>query len=375
MSYRTLSACIADLERHDQLVRIEEEIDANLEAAEIHRRVFTAGGPAVLFTNVKGCRFPMVSNVFGTMDRTRFIFRRTIEQVSRLIQLKIDPTEALRQPFSSLRSAVHALRMLPRPVRSGPVLRRQTTIDQLPRLRSWPEDGGAFVTLPLVYTEDPHQPGTAKSNLGMYRIQLSGNQYRANEEIGLHYQLHRGIGIHHTSAVDMAQPFRVNIFVGGTPAMSVAAVMPLPEGLSELGFAGALAGHRIPMVRGEPAIYAEADFCITGVVDPDRLLPEGPFGDHLGYYSLAHEFPVLRVERVFHRPGAIWPFTVVGRPPQEDTMFGKLIHELTGPVIPTVVPGVREVHAVDAAGVHPLMLAVGSERYVPFQSTTQPQRS
>ncbi len=122
-----------------------------------------------------------------------------------------------------------------------------------------------------------------------------------------------------------------------------------------------------------PAIYADADFCISGVVDPDAQKPEGPFGDHLGYYSLTHPFPFMRVDRVLHRSQAVWPFTVVGRPPQEDTVFGELIHELTGPVIPTVLPGVKAVNAVDASGVHPLLLAIGSERYVPYQPTTQPQ--
>ncbi len=125
--------------------------------------------------------------------------------------------------------------------------------------------------------------------------------------------------------------------------------------------------------KGELPFPAEADFVISGTVDPDRRLPEGPFGDHLGYYSLAHDFPVLNVDRVRHRPDAIWPFTVVGRPPQEDTSFGAFIHELTGPVIPTVIHGVREVHAIDAAGVHPLLLAIGSERYVPYARERVPQ--
>src|SRR6478735_4093422 len=157
--------------------------------------------------------------------------------------------------------------------------------------------------------------------------------------------------------------------------MTLAAVMPLPEGMSELTFAGALAGHRIPMIcrSGELPIYADADFCICGTVIPGRQLPEGPFGDHLGYYSLAHDFPVLKVEQVFHRKDAVWPFTVVGRPPQEDTSFGEIIHEITGPAIPSVLPGVKAVHAVDAAGVHPLLLAIGSERYVPYASPRKPQ--
>ncbi len=264
--------------------------------------------------------------------------------------------------------------MLPRSVGSGPAITEQTSLERLPQLKSWPDDGGAFITLPQVYSEDPEQPDLAHSNLGMYRVQISGGQYRPNREVGLHYQIHRGIGVHHAAAIRQGQPLAVNVFVGGAPAMSLAAVMPLPEGLSELSFAGALAGHRIPMIARPdgPAIYAEADFTITGTVDPDRRLPEGPFGDHLGYYSLAHDYPVLRVERVLHRPGAIWPFTVVGRPPQEDTVFGQLIHELTGPAIPSVLPGVHAVHAVDAAGVHPLLLAIGSERYTPYLDRSRP---
>jgi 4-hydroxy-3-polyprenylbenzoate decarboxylase len=208
-------------------------------------------------------------------------------------------------------------------------------------------------------------------------VQLSGNQYVPDRQVGLHYQIHRGIGVHHAKAIERGVPFRVNVFVGGPPALTLAAVMPLPEGMPELAFAGALGGRRVrlayPAGRDRLPVLADADFCIAGTVDPERLLPEGPFGDHLGYYSLAHPFPVLNVERVYHRDGAIWPFTVVGRPPQEDTSFGAIIHELTGPVIPTVVPGVHAVHAVDAAGVHPLLLAVGSERYVPFAERRRPQ--
>jgi 4-hydroxy-3-polyprenylbenzoate decarboxylase len=375
MGYKSLRECVDDLAVTKQLVRIDAEIDANLEAAEIHRRVYQAGGPAVLFAKVKNCAFPMVSNLFGTIERARYIFRDSLESVRRLIELKIDPRKVLTSPGQWFDVARTALTTLPKHVNGGPVLAQETAIDRLPQLKCWPRDGGAFITLPLVYTEDPNSPGWRNSNVGMYRVQLSGGQYAPNKEVGLHYQIHRGIGVHHAAAVKRGEPLRVNIFVGGTPAMSVAAVMPLPEGMSELGFAGALARHRIPLVDGitHLPIYAEADFCISGTVDPNRTLPEGPFGDHLGYYSLAHNFPVLRVDHVYHRTGAIWPFTVVGRPPQEDTVFGQLIHELTGPIIPTVIPGVRAVHAVDSAGVHPLLLAIGSERYTPFTEAGRPQ--
>lgn len=381
MGYRSLRECITDLERAGQLVRIEQEVDPYLEAAEIHRRVYQAQGPAIYYARVKGCRFPMVSNLFGTLERTRFLFRDTLARVQQLVRLRIDPAEALRKPFSLVKALPIAWAMRPKFVRRGPVLAHRTIISDLPSLVSWPRDGGPFITLPQVYTEDADRPGWQHSNLGMYRIQLSGNQYRLNEEVGLHYQIHRGIGVHHAAALRKGVPFRVSVFVGGPPAMTLAAVMPLPEGMSELGFAGALGGRRVRLIRRlvDPkrhlaeVLAADADFVITGVVDPDRLLPEGPFGDHLGYYSLVHPFPVLKVESVYHREDAVWPFTVVGRPPQEDTSFGQIIHEITGPVIPTVVKGVHAVHAVDAAGVHPLLLAIGSERYVPYTPRCKPQ--
>ena len=374
MTYRSLRQCVDDLATQGHLVRVEEEIDANLEAAEIQRRVYLSGGPAVLFENIKGCDFPIVSNLFGSLERARFIFRDTYDAVRRVIELKIDPNSFWRQPTRYWKSPWTALGMLPRRVSGGPVLANETAVSRLPQLVSWPNDGGPFVTLPQVYSEDIERPGLMGSNLGMYRIQLAGNQYEPDREIGLHYQIHRGIGVHQTKALQAEKPFKVNIFIGGTPAMTLSAVMPLPEGMSELTFAGALAGRRISMITrpDRPAIYADADFCITGTVHPTKLLPEGPFGDHLGYYSLAHDFPVLTVDKVYHRTDAIWPFTVVGRPPQEDTVFGQLIHELTGPIIPTVIPGIHAVHAVDAAGVHPLMLAIGSERYTPYQKTPEP---
>ena len=316
-----------------------------------------------------------MSNLFGTIDRARFLFRDTLDAVRRLVELKVDPGAAARRPwrYRGLPRTLWHLR--PRTVRHGPILDHETTIDRLPAIQSWPGDGGPFITLPQVYTEDPDHPGLARSNLGMYRVQLSGNDYLLNHEVGLHYQIHRGIGVHHAAAIRRREPLRASVSVGGPPALAVAAVMPLPEGLPELAFAGALGGRRVAMVRARDGLLmpAQADFVITGTIDLEIRKREGPFGDHLGYYSLAHEFPVLRVEKVYHRQGAIWPFTSVGRPPQEDTTFGELIHELTGPIIPTVIAGVRAVHAVDAAGVHPLLLAIASERYVPYSTERRPQ--
>ena len=368
--------CAADLAQHGHLLRIEAEVDPNLEMAQIHRRVFRAGGPALYFARVRGCRFPMASNLFGTIERARFIFRNTLESVRKLIELRVDPSALWKKPLRYASVPLTVLRTRPRRVAGGPLLANQTTISDLPQLRSWPDDGGAFITLPQVYSEDPDRPGHASSNLGMYRVQLSGNAYEKDREVGLHYQIHRGIGVHHASALRRGEPLPVNIYVGGPPAMTLAAMMPLPEGMPELAFAGALGGRRVRLAKqkGWPLpVCPDADFCILGEIRPAELKPEGPFGDHLGYYSLKHEFPVLHVHRVYHRSDAVWPFTVVGRPPQEDSVFGQLVHELTGPLIPAVLPGIKAVHAVDAAGVHPLLLAIGSERYVPFAERTEPQ--
>ncbi|MBL7769140.1 MAG: UbiD family decarboxylase [Flavipsychrobacter sp.] len=374
MAYSSLEAALLDLERTGQLVRIREEVDPYLEMAAIHLRVYEAGGPALLFERVKGSRFRAASNIFGTLDRSRFLFRESLNQVQQLIRLKNDPMKALRHPFQYAGAGWAALKALPlkNPL-NKPVLYQQIRISEIPQIHHWPMDGGAFVTLPQVYTEDIDQPGIMKANLGMYRIQLSGNEYVQDKEIGLHYQLHRGIGVHQTKANRKGQPLKVSVFAGGPPSHTVSAVMPLPEGMSEMTFAGLLGSRRFRYTyRDGFCISTDADFVITGEVYPEENKPEGPFGDHLGYYSLRHDFPLMRVKAVYARQHAIWPFTVVGRPPQEDTSFGQLIHEITGDAIPQEIPGLKEVHAVDAAGVHPLLLAVGSERYTPYLPTKQP---
>jgi 4-hydroxy-3-polyprenylbenzoate decarboxylase len=374
MIYKSLSDCVRDLEKHGHLIRIQEEVDPYLQMAAIHLRVHQAGGPAIFYEKVKGSKFPAVSNLFGTLERSEFIFRHTLENVKKMVRLKGNPMQALKSPLKHSGLPLAALKALPKRVgRNAPVLQQKTTVSQLPQIVHWPDDGGAYVTLPAVYTEDVEKPGVMHSNLGMYRIQLSGNDYIPDEEIGLHYQIHRGIGVHQTKANAAGQPLQVSIFIGGPPSHIFAAVMPLPEGLSELTFAGALGGRRFRYVKDRGhTLSAEADFVITGKVHPGENKPEGPFGDHLGYYSLKHDFPLMKVDQVYHRKHAIWPFTVVGRPPQEDTSFGKLIHEITGDIIPEEIPGLHAVNAVDEAGVHPLLFALGSERYTPYYEIKQP---
>ena len=376
MGYRTLSECVRDLESTGQLVRIEQPVDPHLEAAEIQRRVFRAGGPALYFAQVAGCRFPMVSNLFGTMDRVRYLFRDSLEKLKRL-------RHAARRPGRRAPPAAAVSRRLlvglVRPAAAGEVGRRDGVRDHV----------GPVAATEVVARR---RRGVHHVAAGVHRrsrrsrlcaVEL-GDVSRADFRRARLAELRgRDCTTRSIAALrsTMRPPCGAASCCGYTsswaapPAMTVAAVMPLPEGMSELAFAGMLGRRRVPMFcrPGKLPVYAAADFCIAGYLDPKRQFPEGPFGDHLGYYSPGHDFPVLRVEHVYHRPDAVWPFTVVGRPPQEDAMFGQLIHELVGPVIPRTIPGVRAVHAVEAAGVHPLLLAIGSERYVPYEPRRRPR--
>ncbi len=368
MKCKNLGQCVRFLAQEKELVRISQTVDPHLEMAEITRRVFDAGGPALLFENVKHAKFPALSNLYGTWERTVKIFEPELDQVKALVDMRFAPMQAVKSPGRLIKAGPALAHSLPVPCPSPGVLAHSTSIDKLPLITCWPEDGGAFVLLPQVFSQDPDTDAVLRSNLGMYRIQLSGNRYRINEEVGLHYQLHRGISTHHQNALAKNQPLKVTIFIGGPPAHALAAVMPLPEGVPEIAFGGALAGRNFRYTRHKGFVLSsDADFCITGWIMPHQTKPEGPFGDHLGYYSQTHAFPYIRVASVYHRSGAVFPFTVVGRPPQEDSNFGRLIHEITRNAVAKTIPGVTAVNAVDAAGVHPLLLAKAREGYLPYE--------
>ena len=372
MSYKSLNECISDLNSVNELKKIKEEINPELEMASIHLEEFTSGGKAILFENIKNCNYRAVSNIFGSSSRSRYIFRDSLKIVKDLIAIKTNPIGALKNFPRTIFALLNGIYALPKKVRFQGF--EEITINDLPQIKCWKDDGGSFITLPQVYSEDIDNPGILNSNLGMYRIQLTGNDYILNKEIGMHYQLHRGIGVHQKNANIKGKPLKVSIFVGGPPAHTFAAVMPLPEGMSEISFAGVLGKKRFRYSKKEGyTISADADFVICGELHPNELKPEGPFGDHLGYYSLKHDFPFLRVHKVYAKKNGIWPFTVVGRPPQEDSQFGSLIHDITDNVIEKEIPGLKSVNAVDESGVHPLLLAVGSERYTPYNPVKQPQ--
>jgi 4-hydroxy-3-polyprenylbenzoate decarboxylase len=228
MSYSSLQACIKDLEDHGFLKRIKKEVDPNLEMASIHLAEFQKSGKALLFENIKGSKYPAVSNLFGTLERSNFIFRKSINKVRKIIDLQLNPINGFKNPLSSLQSAFYAIKALPMKV-AFPKSFEEIKISDIPQIKCWPDDGGSFITLPQVFSEDINNPGIMNSNLGMYRIQLSGNNYIQNKEIGIHYQIHRGIGVHQKNAIKKGIPLKVSIFVGGPPSHTFSSVMPLQE--------------------------------------------------------------------------------------------------------------------------------------------------
>ncbi|HAF15482.1 MAG TPA: 4-hydroxybenzoate decarboxylase [Blastocatellia bacterium] len=352
------------LSRENEIITIEAEVDPYLEAAEIHRRVIERGGPALLFKRVKGSRYSVVTNLFGTERRIDLAFGPKPEAIMReLVQVAeslLPPRPAELWKHRSL--GFEVLRLGTKNTTRAPVTEvcdRPARLDELPVLTTWAEDGGPFITLPLVYTENPV---TKKHNLGIYRMQVYDAQ-----TTGLHWQIQKGGGFHYNEAERLGQSLPVTVFLGGPPALILAAVAPLPEDVPEFMLASMLAGEKLKLSRnplgGAHRLAAEAEFALVGQAPANKRHPEGPFGDHYGYYSLQHEYPVFEVEAVFHRRDAIFPATVVGKPRQEDFFIGDYLQSLLSPLFPLVMPGVRDLWTYGETGFHSLAAAVVQERY------------
>jgi UbiD family decarboxylase len=357
-----LRAFLDRLRREGDLAVVGAPVDARLEAAEIHRRVIAAGGPALLFTRVTGASFPLATNLFGTRRRAEMAFgTRPMQLVRRLVQLAQELMPPTPARLWGARDVVgDALRIGMRRRRTGPVLDVVTNdvrLDHLPALTCWPEDGGPFLTLPLVYTESPTGHG---HNLAIYRMQVHDAR-----TAGMHWQIGKGGGFHYAAAEAKGQPLPVTVFLGGPPALILSAIAPLPENVPELMLASLLLGRRLGRVDAGYAhpLIAEAEFALIGQVPPGLRRPEGPFGDHYGYYSLTHDYPVFEVQALAHRRDAIYPATVVGKPRQEDFFIGDLLQELLSPLFPLVMPGVRDLWSYGETGYHSLAAAVVRERY------------
>jgi len=362
VSFPDLRAFLDQLRRDGDLVTVESEVDPHLEVAEIHRRVVAGGGPALLFTNVKGSGFRLVTNLFGTARRAEMAFGerplRLIRRVVELVETIMPPTPA--KLWGARDVGMELLKVGTRRRSTGPVTERVTQdvrLDRLPALTCWPEDGGPFVTLPLVYTTHPDKAG---HNLGMYRMQV----YDARTT-GMHWQIGKGGGYHYAVAERRGQKLPATVFLGGPPALILSAIAPLPENVPELMLASLIAGERLPQVHGHGPhpLIASAEFALIGDVAPRVRKPEGPFGDHYGYYSLQHDYPVFEVSRLAHRADAIYPATVVGKPRQEDFFIGDLLQELLSPLFPVVMPAVERLWSYGETGYHSLAAAIVKQRY------------
>jgi UbiD family decarboxylase len=368
LTFPDLRAFLAQLRRDGDLAVVEAPVDARLEAAEIHRRVIAAGGPALLFTDVRGAEMPLATNLFGTARRAELAFgKRPFRLVRRLVELAetlLPPTP--RKLWGARDLAREALRIgvgcRPRR-RAGTVMEvvtRDVRLDRLPVLTTWPEDGGPFITLPLVYTEHPERMG---HNLGMYRLQVHDPR-----TTGMHWQIGKGGGFHHAVAERRGESLPASVWLGGPPALMLAAIAPLPENVPELMLASLIAGGRLRMMPGPggaalPAVPAAAELALVGRVPAGVRRPEGPFGDHYGYYSLRHDYPVFEVEWLARRRDAIFPATVVGKPRQEDFFLGDLLQELLSPLFPLVMPAVEALWSYGETGYHSLAAAVVKQRY------------
>jgi 4-hydroxybenzoate decarboxylase subunit C len=353
------------LTRENEIITIKAEVDPYLELAEIHRRVISEGGPALLFTRVKGSRYPVVTNMFGTERRIDLAFgpkpEAFVREMVHIAESILPPKPAELWKHRSV--ALEFLKLGTANTSRSPVTQvvdRPPRLDQLPVLTTWQEDGGPFITLPLVYTENPI---TKKHNLGIYRMQV----YDARSA-GLHWQIQKGGGFHYNEAERLGQSLPVTVFLGGPPALILAAIAPLPEDVPELVLASLLAGQKLKMTRNplgneKHRLAAEAEFALVGHAPPHERRPEGPFGDHYGYYSLRHDYPVFHADAIFHRRDAIYPATVVGKPRQEDFFIGDYLQKLLSPLFPMVMPSVRDLWTYGETGFHSLAAAVVRERY------------
>jgi 4-hydroxybenzoate decarboxylase subunit C len=358
---RDIPTFINTLRREEDIIEIDVEVDTNLEIAEIHRRVIAAGGPALLFKRPKGYDIPVATNLFGTKKRVDLAFGNRpgdfVARAVRLLHEMVPPT--FGKLWAERDFFWQAMNVGMKPA-AGPVTQvRRNDIANIPMIKSWPQDGGDFITLPLVYTEHPKD---GRHNLGMYRVQR-----HSPTTTGMHWQIGKGGGFHHHEAQKQGENLPVTIFVGGPPGLILSAVAPLPENVPELLLASLLLGDRLPRTANPGdhphKLISTAEFAICGHVKPHDQAPEGPFGDHYGYYSLKHDYPVFHVDEVFHRKDAVWPATIVGKPRQEDLYIGDYLQELLAPLFPVVMPNVKDLWSYGETGYHALAGAVVEERF------------
>lgn len=362
MTFPDLRSYVAELERTGQLLRVAAEVDARLEVSEIVQRLVRHEGPAVLFERVRGAAFPLVMNLFGSRRRIELALGRHPEEIGREL---IAAVQGLNPPslgavWRTRGVLARARFMRPRVVRTAPVQEvvEAPALVRLPNVTGWPRDGGPFITFGPTLTE---APGSRRRNFGLYRLQVFDDT-----TTGMHWQSMKGGRGHHYEAERLNQPLQTAVVLGGDPILMLSAILPLPEDMDELAFAGFLRGSPTRMVRAasmDMLVPAGAEFVLEGEVAPGERRMEGPFGDHFGHYSEAAEFPVFHVRQVTRRRAPLYPASVVGKPPQEDKYMGIAAGEMIGPLIRVINPNVVDLYAYDDAGFHNLLAVALKERH------------
>jgi 4-hydroxy-3-polyprenylbenzoate decarboxylase len=362
MAFRDLQEFIRHLESTSQLKRVQVEVDPVLEASEISQRVLRDRGPALLFEHPKGSSTPLLMNLFGTQERIcTALGREPAEIGSELLSFvqRVNPP-SLRSLWQSRRTLKRALAMRPASSSNGLAqqITEQPSLTRLPVLQCWPGDAGRFITYGMVLTQHPH---TERRNLGLYRLQVFDDTHT-----GMHWQSMKGGRGHYWEAEQLGTGLEVAVVIGADPILMMASILPLPEDVDEIGFAGFLRGKRVAMTRARTLnmmVPANAEIILEGIVPPHERRLEGPFGDHFGHYSEAAEFPVFQVNRVTHRRNPIYVATVVGKPPQEDKYLGIAAGEMIGPLIKLINPNVVDICAYAGAGFHNLLVVSVKERH------------
>lgn len=344
MAYQDLRAFMSALEQRGWLKRITTGVDAELEITEITDRVCKAGGPALLFENVRGYNIPVLTNAFGSPERMRLALEtEDLDSIGAELLNILQPPElpvTLLDKLKALPKLAQLSSYIPKNVKNGPcqevVVRDDPSLDMLPVLKCWPEDGGPFITLPLVFTRDPQ---TGRRNAGMYRMQVYDGR-----TTGMHWHIHKDGAAHYRR---VREPLPVAVAIGADPAVIYAATAPLPAGIDEMLFAGFLRKEPVELVRCmtvDLEVPARAEIVLEGYVNPEETHLEGPFGDHTGYYSLAGQYPVFHLTCITHRKNPIYPATIVGRPPMEDAYLGKATERIFLPLIRLQLPEIVDMN-------------------------------
>lgn len=358
--FEDLPSFISALEKAGLLKRVAVEVDPALEITEIVTRVVKTGGPALLFEKVKGSPYPLAINLFGSERRMEMALGRPPAEIGQELQRAAEdffpPSVASFWQHRGL--LMRAAKMAPRRVPSGAVMEISETpdLDALPILTCWPKDGGRFFTLPLVITQNP----AGKTNVGMYRLHTFDKT-----TTGMHMQIERGGGAHYAEWESLNQPMPVAVALGGDPISTLASILPLPENMDELAFAGFLRGKPVRLVKLSNGVSApaEAEFILEGFIPPGERRMEGPFGDHFGHYSHAAPYPVFHIQKVHRRKNPIYPATVVGKPPQEDKFMGNAVNEMLIPLLKAMRPELVDLWTYQEAGFHNLAVASVKQRY------------